>query len=56
MKCNTHLKECTANAADVLAAYPDDNNIDNYTDASNFQLRACIVQDRMPVACFSKML
>jgi hypothetical protein len=41
-------------AANVLAAYPDHNKwFDSYTDASDYQLGACIVQDRGPVANFS---
>ena len=33
-------------AADALAAYPDHNKrFDIYTDSSNYQLRACIVQE-----------
>ena len=39
--------------ADTLAAYPDHNKrFDVYTDASDFQLGACIVQEGCPVAYF----
>ncbi len=43
--------------ADTLAAYPDLNKwFDVYTDASDFQLGACIVQEGHPVAYFSSKL
>jgi hypothetical protein len=41
-------------AANALAAYPDHNKqFDVYTDASDFQLGACIIQEGMPVVYFS---
>ncbi len=41
-------------AANALAAYPDHNKWFNvYTDASDFQLGACIIQEGRLVAYFS---
>jgi hypothetical protein len=41
-------------AADALAAYPDHNKrFDVYTDASDFQVGTCIIQERRPFAYFS---
>ncbi len=44
-------------AANALAAYPDHNKQFNvYTDASDFQLGTCIIQEGRPVAYFSQKL
>ena len=44
-------------AADALAAYLNHNKrFDVYTDASDFQLGACIIQEGRPVAFFLQKL
>jgi hypothetical protein len=44
-------------AANALAAYPDHNErFDIYTDASDFQLSACIIQEGRLVAYFLQKL
>jgi hypothetical protein len=50
-------KMCLLMAANALAAYPDHNKRFNvYTDASDFQLGACIIHEGRPVANFSRKL
>jgi hypothetical protein len=50
-------KMCLLMAADALAAYPDHNKQFNmYTDASDFQLGACIIQEGRPVTYFLQKL
>ncbi len=44
-------------ATNALAAYPDHNKWFNvYTDASDFQLGKCIIQEGRPVAYFLQKL
>jgi hypothetical protein len=44
-------------AANALAAYPNHNKrFDIYTDASNSQLGACIIQEGRPIAYFLQKL
>jgi hypothetical protein len=48
---------CLLMAANALATYPDHSKWFNvYTDASDFQLGACIIQEGRPVAYFSRKL
>jgi hypothetical protein len=50
-------KMCLLMAAHALAAYPNHNKQFNvYTDASDFQLGACIIQEGRPVAYFAHKL
>jgi hypothetical protein len=44
-------------ADNALAAYPSHNKqFDVYTDASDFQLGTCVIQEGRPVAYFSRKL
>ncbi len=46
-------KMCLLMAVNAIADYPDHNKrFDIYTDASDFQLGTCIIQEGMPVAYF----
>ncbi len=50
-------KMCLLMAANALAAYPYHNKqFDVYTDASDFQLGTCIIQEGRPIAYFSRKL
>ncbi len=50
-------KMCMLMAVYALAAYPNHNKrFDVYTDASDFQLGTCIIQEGRPVAYFLQKL
>jgi hypothetical protein len=50
-------KMCLLMAADANATYLDHNKrFDVYTDASDFQLGACIIQEGRTIAYFSRKL
>ncbi len=50
-------KMCLLMVADALAAYPNHNKQFNvYTEAFDFQLGACVIQEGRPVDYFSSML
>jgi hypothetical protein len=50
-------KMCLLMAADAPVAYPNHNKrFNTYTDTSDIQLGACIIQEGKPVAYFSRKL
>ncbi len=54
---NAFDKMCLLMAANALAAYLDHNKQFNvYTDASDFHLGACIIQEERPIAYFLRKL
>jgi hypothetical protein len=62
IKCTDEMKKgfdkmSLLMAADAHAAYPDHNKrFEIYTDASDFQLGMCIIQEGRPVAYLSQKL